>query len=306
MMEVIDINNEIMEEVEVLGHIGLFTELRVDKTILPEGVYCYELRHGDDNGFPATMEENVTVNYFGAVIFMDKMELDAQGYLPLEYDDFCFTGEQMKAVDFFAQSRCEAIQSADGLVDYLDENDMLLHMTEQEASIVLGYMEGSGYLLGTYQGELYRGDPSKEQGKIRWESYSIDDAIDNACEWNYQFILQTQNEKENSHDFDDFISRDAYHQSLRKDGQVLDALFDRTKYGDEIKQLAEKLAEEFIKNMNLPGGLDGAVERIKEGLSEINHHIDPACLQEESGKELSEAKSIANYHSVPIQKGRSK
>lgn len=47
---------------------ALFTELRVDKNTIRDGMYCYELWHGDDDGMPCTIEQNVSVNYFGAVI----------------------------------------------------------------------------------------------------------------------------------------------------------------------------------------------------------------------------------------------
>lgn len=53
-----------MAEVEVKGRMVLFTELCVDKDTIPFGMYCYDLRHGDD-GLPYTIKRNVIVNYFG-------------------------------------------------------------------------------------------------------------------------------------------------------------------------------------------------------------------------------------------------
>lgn len=52
-----------MAEVEVKGRMVLFTELCVDKDTIPFGMYCYDLRHGDD-GLPYTIKRNVIVNYF--------------------------------------------------------------------------------------------------------------------------------------------------------------------------------------------------------------------------------------------------
>lgn len=74
-METVDVQKEVLEEVELLGRTGYFTELRVDKETVPEEMHCYELRHGDDDGFPVSVEESVRVNYFGAVLFTETLEL---------------------------------------------------------------------------------------------------------------------------------------------------------------------------------------------------------------------------------------
>ena len=62
-METVDVQKEVLEEVELLGRTGYFTELRVDKETVPEEMHCYELRYGDDDGFPVSVEESVRGNY---------------------------------------------------------------------------------------------------------------------------------------------------------------------------------------------------------------------------------------------------
>ena len=37
------------QEVTIFDRPALFTECRIDRTTVPEGVYRYELRHGDEN-----------------------------------------------------------------------------------------------------------------------------------------------------------------------------------------------------------------------------------------------------------------
>ena len=83
-MDVIDVNSRQLQEVEIKD-ITEFTEPRVDKSTLPKGVNCYELRHGKDDSYPVAMEQNVRVNYFGAVLMTDKMEWErmAMWSLPL-------------------------------------------------------------------------------------------------------------------------------------------------------------------------------------------------------------------------------
>lgn len=91
-MKPVNIQEERLEKIELLGHKGYFTELRADKKTIPEGMYCYELRHGDDDGFPASIEKSVRVNFFGTVILMEELELGEDGMLELGYDDFGYTG----------------------------------------------------------------------------------------------------------------------------------------------------------------------------------------------------------------------
>ena len=58
-MDVIDVTKGRFCEVEIKGHYGIFTELRVNKSTIPKGVNCYELRHGDDDSYPAALEQVV-------------------------------------------------------------------------------------------------------------------------------------------------------------------------------------------------------------------------------------------------------
>ena len=135
------------------------------------------------------------------------------------------------------------------LVRFMDENDMLFHMTEKEADMLLGYLGGHDFLLGEKDGKLYRGDLAYEQGKVRWLNDTIDDAIDVVCEWNYEMVQTAQAQVENPDDFIDFVNKQNRLESLRADERLLDAMFDRTKYGKELVQLAEKMADDFIRDM---------------------------------------------------------
>lgn len=69
------------------------------------------------------------------------------------------------------------------LIEYLDENDLLMDLSSKDSEILLNYMEGHGYGLGELDGKLVRVDIGEEHGEVM--EYSIDDAIDVVCEWNY-------------------------------------------------------------------------------------------------------------------------
>ena len=71
---------------ELAGQEVLFTNGRIDREALPEGLYCYELREGD-SGYAATIEASVTVNHFGSVITTRPIEIPEQGFVELNDDN---------------------------------------------------------------------------------------------------------------------------------------------------------------------------------------------------------------------------
>lgn len=287
-MDVIDINIGQLQEVEIKGHYGVFTELRVDKSTIPEDVNCYELRHGDDDSYPAAIEQSVRVNYFGAVLMTDKMELGEDGSVELTFDDFGFTGEDLTMLEYRANylEEPDCFSSAKDFVQFMGAGDTPFELTETEADKLLGYMSGQDFLLGKKEGRLFRGDLCYQQEKIKWTEDTIDDVINDVSEWNYDLLTQAQAEMENTNDIVDFADKKARADSLGEDYQILDVLFDRTKYGAEIEALAEKLADELIQNLQSKEGIDGAIQKMTEAIAEgkdLLPEVSPA-IKQRSGK----------------------
>lgn len=264
-MKKIDVGEESFEEVELAGRAGLFTELRVDKSTIPNGVYCYELRHGDDDSFPAELEENVRVNYFGSVLMAEKLELGKEGKLPIGYEDFGYTGEEMKLNAFIKKSKeikgqePDYFQCGKDLAEFLEPT---FPITEEEGNRLIEYMEGHDFHLGRKDGELYRGDLCCAQGETHWEPYSIDDAVNAAFEWNDELVQEAEAALSNPKDMSDFANKKSHLDTLYKDEEILDRLFDRTKYGKELNDLAEKLMEKFLQDMDREGGIDAAIHEM--------------------------------------------
>ena len=252
---------------EIKGHYGLFTDSHIDRDKIPEGLYCYELRHGDDNSYPAALELSVVVNYFGTMLMSDKLELE-NGMIELSYEDFGFTGEELSILEYQANylKEPECFQNAAAFVKFMDENDMLFHLTEKEAELLLSYMSGHDYVLGEKDGKLFRGDLSYRYGKIRWLEDTIDDVVDMVCEWNNDLLEKTQEAVQNPMDFIDFTEKKNKLDSLQDEEKVLDVLFDRTKYGKELDAIAHRLAEEFIRNIKSESEIDEAVKRMTEAV----------------------------------------
>ena len=76
---------EKLEEVELFGEKALFSNGRIDKDTLPDGLYCYDLRGSDtDPCKPVAIEENVTVNHAGCVICTEPLDFSETEYIPLD------------------------------------------------------------------------------------------------------------------------------------------------------------------------------------------------------------------------------
>lgn len=80
--------------VEAAGQTALFTDLRIDRDTVPNGYYCYDLRHGDDEGIAETIENRVKVNYFGTVLCQSPYDFEENSFIALEDGiDFLVDGE---------------------------------------------------------------------------------------------------------------------------------------------------------------------------------------------------------------------
>ncbi len=288
-MFAIDVNSEQLQEVEINGNYGVFTERRVNKYTIPKGVNCYELRHGDDDSYPVTVEENVRVNYFGAVLMIDKMELGEVGYIEISYDDFGFTGDELTMLEYQANYLEEPVIFSSGadFAKFMGICKTPFELTETEADKLLGYMEGHDFLVGEKDGKLFRGDLCYQQGKVRWEEDSIDDVINDVSDWNYDLLQKAQAEMENPNDFIDFANKKAKAEILEEDYQILDALFERTMYGTEIQELAEKLVGELLQDLELKEGIDDAMRKMMEAIVEGKDLLPEASpeLKKKSGRE---------------------
>jgi len=153
------------------------------------------------------------------------------------------------------------IRQPEELVAFIQQNDIPIVMTDKEAKLLLGYLEGHDYVVGFAEGQFYRGDLDEVPGEIVWDDYTVDDLIDAVCEWNYELILDMDAERQNPKDMIDFGNKQSKYESLKADEAVLDKLFDQTKYRAGIDRLAEELANQFIQNLDMKG-LDRTVETL--------------------------------------------
>ena len=88
--------------IELFGKPALFSNGRIDRDKLPEGLYCYNLCGSDyDPGMPVTIQEHVVVNHAASVITAEPVELPEEGFLYLGEDGLNFTGDQQTVKEFY-------------------------------------------------------------------------------------------------------------------------------------------------------------------------------------------------------------
>ena len=100
-------NDEQYQEIELFDKPGLFSNGRIVRDNLPEGVYCYDLRGSDyDPGEPVCVEERVVVNHAGSVLLTDPLELAENGRLMLtEEEGLNFVGGFSTLAQFLQEQR---------------------------------------------------------------------------------------------------------------------------------------------------------------------------------------------------------
>ena len=95
------------EKYELMGlfdRLVLFTDGRFKSSEIPEGMYRYSLRHGDDDSYPCTVEEQVIVNHYGDIITDRKFEFpEGEHSLPVTEDDWGFCDASMTIKEFVDQ-----------------------------------------------------------------------------------------------------------------------------------------------------------------------------------------------------------
>ena len=110
------------QEVTIFDRPALFTECRIDRATVPEGVYRYELRHGDEDwGEPVELSRNIVVNYYGTVLTREPFQLPIDGWIPMENDSLSFQDSGCRTLAEFQEKypRSEEQDKTVGCVGHL-------------------------------------------------------------------------------------------------------------------------------------------------------------------------------------------
>ena len=79
------------ERVQVFGKTAFFTNERIQRDSVPEGLCQYEVRHDDCcQGIPCEVAKGVLVNFWGTLLMTEELlEVDKYGYRYISEDDWC-------------------------------------------------------------------------------------------------------------------------------------------------------------------------------------------------------------------------
>lgn len=81
-------NRASYEDFEVNGITALFTDVRIERESLPEGVYAYDIRESDDGERLAAIELRVCVNHGGTILVLEEIPMPKIGYV--EISDYSY------------------------------------------------------------------------------------------------------------------------------------------------------------------------------------------------------------------------
>ncbi len=83
------------------GKPALLADWRIDASLLPDGLYHYDLRHGEDWGTPITAETYVRVNFFGTILLKEPLPVPVAGRMDLSKDTIDYLdGSYLSIADF--------------------------------------------------------------------------------------------------------------------------------------------------------------------------------------------------------------
>ena len=89
----VDARKERFERALIDGREVLFTNLRIDRSTVPETLHCYDIRETDGfSGVAASVERYVLVNHWGTILSKEPFPLESGRY-EIEADDIEYQDE---------------------------------------------------------------------------------------------------------------------------------------------------------------------------------------------------------------------
>ena len=155
----------------------------------------------------------------------------------------------------------ELITTPQELQNWMSDNDVQMEFSSDDLEILLGYLEGHGYALAKdTNNQLVRVDMESDEMEV--DEYTLDDAIDQACDWNYSLILEADENRNNPKNMIDFANEQARYEKYKQDEEILDKMFEQTKFMPPIEALARKIAAEVLETYEL--GVEKVVQTVTD------------------------------------------
>lgn len=97
-----DLCTETFETMTVNDIPVLFTDERIDRDAVPDGLFAYDIRESDDGDRPATVEPLVRVNHGGTIITRKEIPMGENGYAEIE--DYNFEGDPVTLEEWLEEN----------------------------------------------------------------------------------------------------------------------------------------------------------------------------------------------------------
>ena len=97
------------ERFMILNQDSIFTNARIDRTTVPEGLYAYDLRDACD-GEPNELRETVFVNHMGTVLTKEPI-IGAERGIDIEFNNYNYIGDPITLEEFMETQKEEMVQS---------------------------------------------------------------------------------------------------------------------------------------------------------------------------------------------------
>ena len=110
-----NIRDEKMQAVEFMDRKALFSDTRLKKGEVPEGLYRYELRDRGDGEF-CSVEKEVVVNHAGTLLMKEPLDLGENGYIELDNETgLNFLGYDQTMQEFMTEEKQQEEQKGGGI-----------------------------------------------------------------------------------------------------------------------------------------------------------------------------------------------
>ena len=121
-MQMMDARKESFDHIELFDAPAMFTDLRIDRSTVPDRLFWYDLRGtGDDPGALYVIEPFVFVNHSGTIIGVEDYMLE-KGQAKYIATHINFLGSQITLDEFCAKHGIEISEPKKGVLDSLREN----------------------------------------------------------------------------------------------------------------------------------------------------------------------------------------
>ena len=121
-MKLMDARKETFDHIELFDAPAMFTNLRIDRSTVPDGLFCYDVRGtGDDPGALYVIEPFVFVNHSGTIIGVEDYMLE-RGQAKYIATHINFLGDEITLDEFCAKHGIEISEPKKGVLESLREN----------------------------------------------------------------------------------------------------------------------------------------------------------------------------------------